>query len=50
MKLNFKPESEDVRKSVNKGIPYGGESWLEKTVKQFGLESTLRNPGRPQKK
>jgi len=49
-----KPESpnelEQLRTSVNKGGPFGGESWVNKTVKQFGLEATLRNPGRPAKK
>lgn len=47
------PESSELldalRTSVNKGAPYGSEGWVEKTVKQFGLGSTLRNPGRPKK-
>jgi putative transposase len=42
-------EVEGVRKSVNKNAPYGSESWLEKTVIQFNLQMTLRNPGRPPK-
>ena len=42
-------ELEKLRASVNKGAPYGSESWVEKTVRQFGLGSTLRNPGRPKK-
>ena len=48
------PESSEllkkVRVSVNKGAPYGGESWVEKTARQFNLSSTLRNPGRPKGK
>lgn len=38
---------EKLRKSVNKGAPYGTEGWVEKTVKQFNLGATMRNPGRP---
>jgi|SRR3989344_959794 len=40
-------ELKTIRQSVNKGSPYGGESWVKKTSSQFGLNSTLRNPGRP---
>ncbi|MDP3772435.1 MAG: transposase [bacterium] len=43
-------ELEEIRTSVNKGAPYGGESWVEKTVKQFKLDATMRNPGRPRGK
>ena len=42
-------ELESIRTSVNKGSPYGLESWVEKTAKKFGLSSTLRNPGRPKR-
>ena len=38
-----------IRSSVNKGRPYGGDKWIDMTVKQFGLEQTLRSPGRPRK-
>ena len=40
---------EQLRASVNKGAPFGSESWVEKTVKQFNLGSTLRNSGRPKR-
>ena len=40
-------ELEDIRMSVNKARPYGTEDWVEKTVQQFNLGATLRNPGRP---
>ena len=40
-------ELEYIRESVNKNRPFGNESWIDKVVKKFGLEMTLRNPGRP---
>jgi putative transposase len=38
-----------VRKSVNKGIPYGREAWRDKMITRFSLEQVLRTPGRPKK-
>lgn len=38
-----------IRTSVNKGVPLGTERWIRMMVKKFGIESTLRNPGRPKK-
>ena len=35
--------------SVKKGKPFGSEDWMSKIVKKFGLESTLREVGRPKK-
>jgi putative transposase len=47
------PQSEGellaLRRSVERGIPYGGERWQQKTVTALGLESTLRSRGRPRK-
>lgn len=40
-------ELELIRESVNKNRPFGDSSWLDKVVKKFGLEMTLRKPGRP---
>ncbi|NBD74091.1 hypothetical protein GVX82_03550 [Patescibacteria group bacterium] len=40
----------DIRTSVTKGVPFGTEGWVEKTVKAFGLEQTRRGVGRPKKK
>jgi len=37
-----------VRKSVERGRPFGDADWLESTAARFGLESTLRPRGRPQ--
>ncbi|MSU74708.1 transposase [Candidatus Kaiserbacteria bacterium] len=50
--INTEEKSDDVdiiRKSVNKGVPYGRERWIEKMVSKHHLESTLRSPGRPKK-
>jgi putative transposase len=40
-------ELERLRVSVNRGQPFGSEAWVVRTVKRFGLESTLRPRGRP---
>jgi putative transposase len=38
-----------VRHSVQRGSPFGDESWSEKTVRRLQLESTIRPQGRPKK-
>jgi len=38
-----------IRHSVNKGVPYGRERWVETMVTTHHLESTLRSVGRPRK-
>jgi len=38
-----------IRRSVERGNPYGSESWNERTVRRLGLESTIRPRGRPRK-
>ncbi|MFT7565630.1 MAG: putative transposase [Candidatus Paceibacteria bacterium] len=42
-------ELENIRRSVEKQKPYGGDSWVVSTVSKYGLESTIRNGGRPKK-
>jgi len=42
-----KEELKSLRHSVNKGKPYGSESWVNRMIDKFKLGSTLRNPGRP---
>ena len=42
-------EVETIRRSVNKGVPYGRESWVDRMVTTHHLETTLRNAGRPKK-
>ena len=39
-----------LRKSVEKGRPYGELAWREKTIEQLGLQSSVRERGRPRKK
>ncbi len=47
------PQTEDelaaLRRSVERGVPYGGPAWMERTAVQLGLESTMNAPGRPRK-
>lgn len=40
-------ELEALRLSVQRGRPFGEEGWVRRTVKRFGMESTLRPRGRP---
>jgi len=42
-------ELEQIRRSVNKGQPFGSVPWQQKTAAALGLESTFRKPGRPRK-
>lgn len=43
------PELESLRRSVQRGQPFGGESWQARTAACLSLESTLRPRGRPRK-
>lgn len=48
--INTSDQEDDLstlRHSLNKGVPYGGERWVDKMVTKFHLESTLRSAGRP---
>jgi len=38
-----------LRLSVERGRPYGEESWVKETTRPLGLESTLRSRGKPRK-
>jgi putative transposase len=40
-------ELEAIRTSVQRGRPFGEEGWVRRMVTRFGLEATLRPPGRP---
>lgn len=44
-----KAELEHLRISINRGQPFGSDSWKLKTVKKLGLESTIRPRGRPRR-
>jgi putative transposase len=42
-------ELDVVRVSIERGRPYGDEKWMRETVKNLGLEQTVRPEGRPRK-
>jgi len=42
-------ERQALARSVQRGVPFGTEKWVKKTVARCGLESTLRPIGRPKK-
>ena len=42
-------EVEKIRQAIQKNRPYGSEEWVAKTVRQFGLKTSMRNRGRPKK-
>ena len=43
-------ELEALRRSVNRGTPFGNSSWTRRTAKRLDLQPTLRPVGRPRKK
>ncbi len=43
-------ELADIRRSVNRGQPFGTEAWRTKIARKLGLEHTFRPRGRPRKK
>ena len=49
-----RPQPEDelaaLRRSVNRGTPWGGEAWVKRTARNLGLDSSLRPRGRPKKR
>ena len=42
-------EEEAVRQSIQRGQPFGSESWQKSVAARFGLESVFRPQGRPRK-
>jgi putative transposase len=44
-----KGELAALRRSVLRGAPFGDEEWQRRTSSELGLESSLRQPGRPRK-
>ena len=42
-------ELKRVRLSLERGSPYGGDEWVNQTVKELGLEHTVSPEGRPHK-
>jgi len=50
--INAPEKSDDLkamRLSVNKGVPYGEDRWVDAMVEEYGLETTRRPAGRPKK-
>ena len=45
-----KREEEALRRAIDRGQPFGSETWVDCVAKQLGLESSLRPRGRPRKK
>jgi hypothetical protein len=43
-------ELEALRRSLQRGQPFGSEAWCERIVRDLGLESTVRSQGRPRKR
>jgi putative transposase len=42
-------ELQALRRCVNRGTPFGDPDWAASTAKMLGLESTLRDRGRPRR-
>jgi len=42
-------ELESIRRSVQRGAPFGDDRWTTRAVQELSLESTLRPRGRPKK-
>ena len=42
-------ELENVRRSVNRGTPYGSAAWVSRIAAELGLTASLRPRGRPRK-
>lgn len=42
-------EEKALRRSIDRGQPFGEEPWVKRVAKRLGLESTLRARGRPRK-
>ena len=40
-------EVEKIREAIKRSRPYGSEKWVSQAVARFGLENTMRSPGRP---
>jgi putative transposase len=42
-------ELDAVRRSIDRGRPFGHSTWFDRTILRLGLESTVRPRGRPKK-
>ena len=42
-------EEQRIKRSIQRGCPFGDETWCRKTARKFGIESTMKPQGRPRK-
>ena len=42
-------ELDRIRVNIERGRPYGGDTWVKRTVGELRLEHTVRPEGRPKK-
>src|SRR5262245_32531408 len=42
-----KQELQRIQRSASRGAPYGSPAWVDRVVKEYGLEHTIRRGGRP---
>ncbi len=47
--LAYCVELSALRRSLNRGYPFGEAFWSDRIVRRLGLQSTLRPRGRPKK-
>ena len=45
--IETEAELASLRKSVNRGTPFGADDWIQRAATALGLESSLRPRGRP---
>jgi putative transposase len=43
-------ELDALRRSVNRGTPFGNEAWVQRTARRLGLEASLNPRGRPRRR
>ena len=43
-------ERKRLRRSLDRGQPFGEDAWADRTARRLGLEHTLRREGRPPRK
>jgi putative transposase len=49
LQADEKEKIENIRYSIKKGRPFGKDSWIKKISEKLGLNSTLKQRGRPRK-
>ena len=49
-KVEAEEELNSLRRSVQRGVPFGDDQWTRSSAVRLGLETTTRTRGRPKKK